>query len=223
MAGEARTAASAAQPTSVVRPLSAALASRIHGCARAQRATPFVTALGAVGMTLGRWLPDRELVVGSPVSLRGLGPFEATIGCMVNSVAIKLPVDDGQQTFATLVGAVRASVLESMRHAELPIAWLHAGRGRARGDAAVPMFRTFFNYLDRGQEQLNAGGVRFEPCYARRPIAKFDLTVYLHDWGGRMDLELVYPPDRYDQRTMSELARQIEEVLEQVTHAPELP
>ena len=222
LAGEARTAASAAQPTSVVRPLSAALGSRIHGCARAQRATPFVTALGAVGVTLRRWLPDRELVVGSPVSLRGLGPFEATIGCMVNSVAIKLPVGDGQQTFATLVGAVRASVLESMRHAELPIAWLHAGRGRARGDAAVPMFRTFFNYLDRGQEQLNAGGVRFEPCYARRPIAKFDLTVYLHDWGGRMDLELVYPPDRYDQRTMSELARQIEEVLEQVTHAPEL-
>src|SRR3569832_1767425 len=159
MAGEARTAASAAQPTSVVRPLSAALASRIHGCARAQRATPFVSVLGAVGVTLGRWLPDRELVVGSPGSLRGLGPFEATIGCMVNSVAIKLPVGDGQQTFATLVGAVRASVLESMRHAELPIAWLHAGRGRARGGAGGPECRAGVGYLGGGQEQLNAGGV----------------------------------------------------------------
>jgi len=210
------------QPTSVVRPLSAQLAARVHACARAQRATPFVTALGAVGVTLGRWLPGHELIVGSPVSLRGLGPFEATVGCMVNSVAIKLDVGSDQRTFAQLLGEVRAAVLESMRHAELPIAWLHAGRGRARGDAAAPLFRTFFNYLDRGPEQLQAGALRCEPRFARRPVPKFDLTVYLHDWGPRMDLELVYPPERYDVRTMDALARQLEEVLEQVTAAPEL-
>ena len=210
------------RPTSVVRPLPAQLAARLHACARAQRTTPFVTALGAVGLTLGRWLPDRELVVGSPVSLRGLGPFEATVGCMVNSVAIKLDLGSGQQTFAQLVGEVRAGVLESMRHAELPIAWLHAGRGRTRGDAAVPLFRTFFNYLDRGPQHLQLGPLRFEPQFARRPVPKFDLTIYVHDWGHRMDLELVYPPERYDERTIQALARQLEEVLEQVTEAPDL-
>lgn len=222
--GEAPEQASEAsrQPTSVVRPLSPQLAARVHACARAQRATPFVTALGAVGLTLGRWLPERELVVGSPVSLRGLGPFEGTIGCMVNSLAIKLELGSGQQTFLELLSAVRASVLESIRHAELPIAWLHAGGGRARGDAAVPMFRTFFNYLDRGPERLEVGALRFEPRFARRPVPKFDLTIYLHDWGHRMDLELVYPPDRYDRRTIAALAGQIEEVLEQVTETPEL-
>ena len=210
----------ASAATSVVRPLPAGLAARLHACARALRVTPFVTALGAVGVTLGRWLPDRPLVVGSPVSLRGLGPFESTVGCMVNSVAIKL--DLGQRTFAELSAAVRSSVLESMRHAELPIAWLHGGRGRARGDATAPMFRTFFNYLDRGSERLQLGALRFEPRFARRPVPKFELTIYLHDWGHRMDLELVFPPERYDQRTMDALARQLEEVLAQVTEAPEL-
>lgn len=212
----------ATQPTSVVRPLSSQLAARVHACARTQRSTPFVTALSAVGVALGRWLPDRELVVGSPVSLRGLGPFEATIGCMVNSVAIKLELGSGEQTFAQLSSAVRAGVLESMRHAELPIAWLHAGPGRARGDVALPMFRMFFNYLDRGSDHLDLGPLRFEPQFARRPVPKFDLTVYIHDWGQRMDLELVYPPERYDERTMRALAGQIEAVLEQVTQVPEV-
>jgi len=220
--GEGTASRRASAPTSVIRPLPAALASAVHACARAERVTPFVTALGAVGVTLGRWLPDRDLVVGSPVSLRGLGPFDATIGCMVNSVAIKLPLGSGQQPFAALLSAVRTSVLESMRHAELPIAWLHSGRGRARGDAAVPLFRIFFNYLDRGADHLRAGELRLEPLFARRPIPKFDLTVYLHDWGQRMDLELVYPPERYDERTMTALAAQIEEVLAQVTRTPEL-
>jgi len=211
-----------AAPTSLVQPLSPALAGRVHACARGQRVTPFVTALGAVGVTLGRWLPDRQLVLGSPVSLRGLGPFDTTIGCMVNSVAIKLDLGSGQQPFSALLAAVRASVLESMRHAELPIAWLHTGRGRARDEAAAPLFRIFFNYLDRGQDHLSAGELRVEPQFARRPIPKFDLTIYLHDWGQRMDLELVYPPDRYDQRTMRCLAGQIETVLEQVTRTPEI-
>lgn len=183
--------------------------------ARAHHVTPFMVALAATGLVLSRYQGYPEATLGTPISLRALGDYAQTIGCMVNSAVLRLAAPSWDVNFDEWVTLARQAVTDAALGAELPIASVYETLGRTA--SAAPLFRFFFNYLDRTEEPSSLEGARLVPLLETAATPKFDITLYIHDWGERWDLDFVFAPERYDEATIRTFANHLNAVLRGVT------
>ncbi len=202
-------------PSQLITPVSGDVTRAVQAFARSRHVTPFMVALAATGLVLARYQGTPEATVGTPISLRGLGDFAQTVGCMVNSAVLRLTAESWDQSFDDWVAIARQSVTEAAIGAELPIASVYEALGRSASEA--PLFRFFFNYLDRTAESTSLEDARLVPLLEAAATPKFDITLYVHDWGDHWDLDFVYSPERYDPATIATFAAHLTSVLHQVT------
>jgi amino acid adenylation domain-containing protein len=199
----------------LIVPIPGEVTQAVQTFARTRQATPFMVALAATGLVLARYQGYPEATVGTPISLRGLGDFAHTVGCMVNSAVVRMQAESWEHTFDDWVGIARQAVTDAALGSELPIASVYEALARSASDA--PLFRFFFNYLDRTEESTTLEGASLVPLLDAAATPKFDITLYVHDWGSHWDLDFVFAPERYDEATIATFAAQLTAVLQQVT------
>ncbi|HEV8474750.1 MAG TPA: amino acid adenylation domain-containing protein, partial [Methylomirabilota bacterium] len=118
----------------LTRAQTAALAqlTRTHG------ATLYMTLLAAFGVLLARYSGQDDVVVGTPVATREDPQLEAVIGCLVNTLAMRLRVRPAQP-FTALLAAVRQTALEAFQHQDVPFEQLVAELAPPRALATAPI------------------------------------------------------------------------------------
>ena len=189
------------------------LVSAVREFSRSRRVTPFVVMLAALKLVLARRTGTHDVVLGTPVSLRSEGNFQASIGCLINTVILRTQVPPSPCTFDHLVAAVDETVKGAVSHGELPYTDVLGGLTSTRGGRTAPPFSLFFNYIDRRGFVHRVGDLLIEPLPEEHPAAKFDLTVYVQDWGDRLELQLLYDTAVYDQPDVHGLALHLEALL----------
>jgi len=175
--------------------LSPAAADRLHGWATASGATLYAALLTGFQALLQRYSGQREILVGSPATLRAGRPGLAeTVGYFVNPVVMRTELGSGSQSpsAAALLDRVRATALTALAHQELPFARL-AERLRPGGaPGRAPLFQALFVLqptrrpaeralaaLALGEEgaRLPLADLSLEPIPWRAERAPFDLTL----------------------------------------------
>jgi len=192
--------------------LKPSLISAVRAFSRSRRVTPFVVMLTALKLVLARRTGTHDVVLGTPVSVRSEGDFQASIGCLINTVILRTQIPPSC-TFDQLVAAVEETVKGAVSHGELPYTDVLGGLSSTRGGRPVPPFSLFFNYIDRRGFVHRVGDLLVEPLPEEHPAAKFDLTVYVHDWGDRLELQLLYDTAVYDQPEVQGLALDLDALL----------
>lgn len=111
----------------------------------ALRASDHVVMLAAFYVLLARHGAGPDIIVGSPLDVRG--PEQAhAVGYYINSVALRQPVNL-DMSFADLVHAVRPMFLDAVSHADAPLDVVLPGVPRARTTAMSSLFRHQFNFM----------------------------------------------------------------------------
>ncbi|HXM55583.1 MAG TPA: condensation domain-containing protein, partial [Candidatus Dormibacteraeota bacterium] len=106
--------------------LPAGVAGRLAGVAREHGVTPFMVVLAVWCAVLRRWTGQADLVLMSPVAGRPRPELEPVVGCLVQSLLLRLDAG-GDPAFGDLLARVRATVLGATEHQHFPYEELSRG------------------------------------------------------------------------------------------------
>jgi len=200
---------------------------RLAALGRAAGATPFALLLAAYGALLGRYDGGEDLVVGTPYSLRGSGPFAGGVGYFVNPLPLRLDLA-GDPPFTELLARARGTALKSFAHSEYPFALLAGRLHPERAPGRNPVFQTLLTlYRPQPGEEgvaifaLGEPGGRLpfgETSLISRALperrVQFELSLAAAEVGGSLAAVLEYDAALFDAATARRLAGHLQTLLE---------
>ncbi len=197
-----------------------ATAGALRRLSREQGASLFMTLLAAFQALLARLAGQEDVVVGTPIAGRRHPETEGLIGFFLNTLSLRTDLS-GNPTFRELLVRVRETTLGSYEHQDIPFEALLAELKPERDLSRTPLFQVFFNMLNLPPEGERLPDLEIEWGPAPAPESKFDLTFYVGEATGAIQVHLVYNADLFDEPRMAELLRQYRLVLERAARQPD--
>ncbi|MCP2170201.1 non-ribosomal peptide synthetase [Goodfellowiella coeruleoviolacea] len=162
----------------VTHALSAEAVAVVRRLERDVRAPEAVVLLAAYYLLLHNHGAGPDLVVGSPINVRGPAAARA-IGYHVNVVPLRVRVEPGE-SFRELVRRTRNVFLSAITHVDVPVDNLLAEIPRTGSSWRHTVFRHVFNYVpDSGAARFRIGGLVGEPLAVETGYSKFDLEFFV--------------------------------------------
>jgi Condensation domain len=172
--------------------LGAALTRDLKSLAQRERVTLFIALLAALAALLHQWTGETDLIVGTPVAVRGRPEAAGILGFLLNLLPLRTDLAQ-DPTFLELLHRVRDSFLGALAHSEAPFEWLAEELLPDWPRGETPWIRVLFNMPsgDAGHaEPLRAGGVEIEPLLTGEMGSEFDWTFYARELAGGVRLDL---------------------------------
>ncbi|MEM9292998.1 MAG: amino acid adenylation domain-containing protein [Acidobacteriota bacterium] len=193
---------------------------------RAQQAgcTLFMLTLAAYGAVLGRWSGSSRVNVGTPVAGRDRAHWDELVGCLVNTLVLRIDLS-GDPRLGELLGRVRSESFEAFSLQDMPYERLVEAYTRQRGEATEALFSAFFTLQQLDLPQVELPGVEVEPLAADSSGAlntKLELNLALVDAGGRLTAQWSFNANRYDEQAMERLFGDFQGALEAMASGEEL-
>ena len=195
-------------------------ARQLHNLSEREGATLFMTLLTALGVLLGRYSGQRDLLVGTPIANRGRSELEPLIGLFMNVLPIRIRLD-GEPSFRELLGQVRESALEAYAHQEMPFEKLVEALQPHRSPGQSPLVQAVFVMQNTRAETLRLPGMELEPLEAGALTAKNDLTVFADETAQGISLAFEYDAGVFDRRSIRQMADGFAALLEASAGDPE--
>lgn len=215
-----RTTETSPQPASLSRRLPPALRIAMEQLARTKGATPFMVHLAAFQTLLARYTGRDDLCVGTAVAGRLRAEWENTVGCFINTVALRGDLS-GDPAFAELLGRTREAVLEDLQHADAPFEKVVEAVQPQRRPGAAPLVQAMFLFqtpLDTaralGEAKIVAAGSDYSG------LTVFDLSLVLEPRGEELEASLVYDERQFDAATIEAMIDAYLAALEQIAADP---
>ncbi len=202
--------------------LDAARVTALDALARRHDVTLFMVLLAAFDALLGRMTGEADLVVGAPVAGRSRTEFEGLVGLFVNLVPLRTDVG-GDPAFATLLGRVRATVLDAFEHQEVPFERVVEAVQPVRNQGHTPIFQVLFALVDAPQAHAALPDVDMRWWAPARASAQFDLGLSLQRTDGAITGELEYRTALFEDTTVSRMVARYQAVLDAVLADPLCP
>ncbi|WP_426209548.1 non-ribosomal peptide synthase/polyketide synthase [Pseudomonas sp. TWR2-1-1] len=203
--------------------LADATSTRLRQFARSQQATPFMVLLAAYGVWLSRLCGQAQVRVGIPVANRQAQAIQGLIGCFVNTQVWPLQVSR-REAFIDQLKAVREQALQAQAHQDLPFEQLVEALQPQRSLGRNPLFQVLFNHLQRGDSQLQAGGLVFERLDQAAETAQLDLALTTEETPqGQITATFSYATDLFEASTVHGWHTHFLYLLEQLLEQPERP
>ncbi|ACR31387.1 non-ribosomal peptide synthetase [Burkholderia glumae] len=196
-------------------------AAKLRRFAAERRATPFMAMLAVLNAVLHELSGRDEIRVGAPVSLRKRPEAQALIGYFINVQVLRTRLDP-QRGFATLLEAVRDTVLAAHEHQDVPFDRLVSALlpNRANGD------ETLFQVKLTEQRPFETRG--FAPLDAQLRVLlnetpHFDLALDFTDRGTSIDCLLAYDDAVFDAAFAARFVARFTTFAARLVEAPALP
>ena len=201
---------------SVQVPLPEEVLTGLDQLASAERASRFTVIFAALAALLQKHTRQDDIVVGAPMANRTVSEFDDVVGCFVNTVPLRLAVDDG--SFRELVRRARSTVLETHAHQGVPLERIVADRssGEAPFDVLLVVGQPDAGPVSLGDATLRSVGEW------HGDNARFDLSVLVEPVDGRMTLTVQYRGDLFERSTAERINRQLMGLLTVAVFDPDL-
>ncbi|HEX6042686.1 non-ribosomal peptide synthetase [Longimicrobium sp.] len=202
--------------------LSARTAQALHGLARREGATLFMTLLAAWQLLLARYAGQDDVSVGSPIAGRTRIETEGLIGFFVNTLVLRTDLS-GDPSFRDLLGRVRETTLGAYQHQDVPFERLVEELGPERSLGHTPLFQAMFILQNNAREALQLGDLRAEALDWVERAAKFDLSLGMVEAGDGLEGVLSYRADLWDAGSMERMLAHYTALLRAVLDDPARP
>jgi len=203
----------------------APLADALHDLARAEAATLFMTLLAVFRTLLFRHSGQQDILIGSPVTLRDAPETRGMIGCMVNNVVFRTPVD-GNWTFRDVLARERETAISAYQHSTLPFEKVVEAVDPTRELGRHPLFQVLFLFDDQQPGIARAQNLEFavEPLPVDRS-SYWDLELSFSDHGVGEPLTgfMGYRTDIFDAWFIDALPARLQMLLQSIVENPDLP
>ncbi|MET0266477.1 MAG: amino acid adenylation domain-containing protein [Duganella sp.] len=207
--------------------LDAELTAGLTALSHKHGATVFMTLLAAWSTLLARLSGQNDVVVGTPVANRHRTELEGLIGFFVNTLALRVQLDD-DPTVAQLLARVKAHTLAAYDHQDLPFEQVVEVVQPARSMSHSPLFQVLLN-LDNapGERTLHLPQLDIDMLDPAHITSHFDLTLALaHKHGASgatLEGYLEYASDLFDTATIERMAVHFDTLLRAMLADDSLP
>ncbi|GGN70597.1 hypothetical protein GCM10011610_09920 [Nocardia rhizosphaerihabitans] len=200
--------------------LDADLVAGLNAVAAEHGATLFMVLHAALSVLLARLSGNADVAIGSPVAGRGAAELDDVIGMFVNTAVLRTEVR-GEESFAELLGRVRADDLAAFDHTTLPFERLVEVLAPPRSAGRHPLFQVALSLLNLPPTTFELPGLRAAAVDLPYDIEKFDLSVTLRESGTGLSGEFSYATDLFDEATVARMVRRFTGLLAAVASAPD--
>jgi nonribosomal peptide synthetase DhbF len=191
---------------------------------RKQQATLYMTMLAGLGVLLGRYSGQQDIVVGSPIANRQDEQLEGLIGFFVNTLVMRVKVDGGK-SFEEMMGEVKRTALEGYQHQDVPFERLVEELAPQRSLNRTPLFQVVFAYQSAPpsiDDEEDRGSLQMEAVEGDEIQVRFDLEVHAQEQDGEIRTDWIYNRDLFDRWRIQQMAQHYRIVLEAVATDPQL-
>ncbi|MNU97080.1 Tyrocidine synthase 3 [compost metagenome] len=177
------------------------LGARLSAMAREHGMTLFTVLYTGFSIMLAKLSGQDDVVVGVPVANRQSAELEGLIGFFVNTLALRLRMTEGASV-SDLLAQAQELTLAAYEHQELPFEQVVEVLQPPRTLAHSPVFQAMFSLQNTPSNMLELPGLRLEAQAISANVAQFDVSMSLHESGGRIAGDINYMSDLFDAATI---------------------
>ncbi len=198
------------------------VATALHALAGKLNTTAYVVLLAAFAQLTRRLTGQRDVIIGAPVADRGHPDFEPMVGFCVNTVPIRLTVNDDND-FGEHVRACGDAVTSALARSDTPLERIVATLGAERDLSRNPLIQVLFNMYNFAQPKLTLPGITARPERPGLPGSLFDFTLYVSEDADGYGLQAVYNPDLFTAARVEAMLSGYTHVLRELVDDPARP
>jgi aryl carrier-like protein len=188
---------------------------RTHGV------TMFVFSLAAFTVLLRHHAQTDDIVIGINVAGRDRIETERVIGLFVNQLVLRTRVNE-DETFATLLGRVRRTMLDAHANQDVPFDQLVTELAPERHASHLPLCQVLLTFDVPASEWRVPTGLNLSLVGADSDTSKFDLSMAVVDLGDTLSLALEYDRDLFHADTAGRMVRQYDRLAALAVQQPHL-
>ncbi|MBN3876527.1 amino acid adenylation domain-containing protein [Nostoc sp.] len=200
--------------------LSVELSNQLTQLSQKQGVTLFITLLAAFDTLLYRYTGQLDILVGSAIANREHSEIEGLIGFFVNTLVLRTDLS-GNPSFSELLSRVRQIALGAYSHQELPFEMLVEALQPERDLSHPPLFQVMFVLQNTPMSGVELAGLTISSLNAQSTIAKFDLTLSMHNSSAGLVGIWEYNTDLFDASTIERMSRHFVTLLSGIVANPE--
>ncbi len=196
------------------------LTKRIKSFSKEKNVTEFTTYLSAFSILLNRYSGDNDLCIGTPTANRVNSTLEKIIGFFVNTVVLRLNIDE-KQTFNDYLEQSKKTVLDALEHQDLPFEKLVEELQPKRQLNINPVYQILFAWLNTPQEPISLPRVETKRYFTPDGVSPLDITVYMWEENGIIEGEIEYNIDLLTRTTIKSIKENFVKLLESICNSPD--
>ncbi|PHM46120.1 Amino acid adenylation [Xenorhabdus mauleonii] len=175
--------------------------------------TLFMTLMAGWATLLSRLSGQKDLVIGTPVANRQHRELEPLIGFFVNTLALRVQLDDNP-TVSGLLAQIKSHALKAYAHQDLPFEQLVEALKPPRSLSYSPIFQVMMSVDNTpGQQDIELPGATISEINASENIAQFDLSLSMNDTEDGLVGDLEYSSDLFDRTSVERIASYLQTLL----------
>ncbi|OKP02079.1 Amino acid adenylation [Xenorhabdus thuongxuanensis] len=180
--------------------------------------TVFMTVLSAWSLVLARLSGQNDIVIGTPVANRPHHELEGMIGFFVNTLALRITLDDST-CIADLLAQVREQTIAAYAHQDLPFEQVVEALQPERSLSYSPIFQVMLALNNTPTKTLTLPDLQITQIEPVRHSTHFDMTLSLTETESGLFGELVYAVDLFDPSTIERMVGYLKQALVAMTSA----
>ncbi len=184
--------------------------------------TMFMTLLTAFAAMLSRYSGQQDVVLATPVANRNRVELESVIGLFVNTLALRVELDD-DPSFVDLLQRVRETALEAFSNQDVPFEKLVQELNPERNQAHAPVAQVLFVLQNTVEQAATLAELEHERVLTDRETAKFDLALFVGEVPDGLRVAIEYCSDLFEPAAITRMLEHFHVLLRGIVADPALP
>jgi amino acid adenylation domain-containing protein len=199
--------------------LSPALTAELHGLARREGVTLYMTLLAGLDVLLHRYTGQSDFLIGTSVANRTRAETEGLVGFFINALALRARLTPSL-TFRELLAQVKSTCLGAYAHQDMPFEKLVAELAPEPDTSRPPLFQVIFTMQNAPRETLRLSGLEQQTTSAESRSSKYDLTFLMADGPEGLAIGIEYKSDLFEPETIDRMLGHLRTLLEAAAADP---
>ncbi len=182
--------------------------------------TPFIVVMAALAITLRKWTGQDDMVIGTVVAGRNRRELENVIGCFMNFLPLRIPIQ-GTETGREILARVREVAVEAQNHQECPFEKIVEAINPERNLNRNPLYNVALLFQNFPLDFMLGGPLSAEPFPALLDTALLDMRFEAEQTAQGFSLLCEYNTELFERATIERLMVAYGETLETLVRAPD--
>jgi amino acid adenylation domain-containing protein len=202
-----------------VNSIHATEAEKIRQFCQRENLTLFQLLFGTFGLLMSKYSGQKEIMIGVPVARRNQLSFQQTMGLFINTLPLRLKVDE-KVTAITFLKEIKTYCQQAFMRQELPFEKLIEEVNPDRNLSTNPVFQVHFVHQNI-PSLYSVKGLVVKPESIDYSYSKFDLNFWVEEANQELILSVTYPRDIFLPQTVQKLLNHYKILLTSVIGHPE--
>ena len=194
------------------------LSAKLYKLAQDNGTTLYMVLLTAFNVLLSRYSGSDDIILGSPIANRYHHDIEGLVGFFVNTLILRNQVDSNKSV-KDLLNQISSDTLSAFDNQEVPFEQIVELLDITRDTSRNPIVQVMFSLQSfggdaSGESALKLSGVDIKPYSdASYDVAKFDLSLFMSEFGDELAGSFNYCTDLFNQETIERMVHNFERLL----------